>query len=822
MKLRLISVVTLCGLLFSACLKEETSGASEGGEKTLSVGLPSVQSKTWLDYAAGGSPLKVYWSDGDQINVNGRASLPISVADGVKEREAEFQLPDVESPYNVIYPQQIVNEESYDSEGTIAVEIPAIQTYEKRGSFGNGAAIMYGYAESPDQVRLHNLCAAIRVNIKGKDIIVDAKLASGSAEAPLCGSFRLAPQTGTLTAVDGKTELSLDIEEVTLNAETGTDFFFTVPAGDYSEGLTFYFTRKGDRLQMQNVWLPKAPLQAGKLYSFNEVEYVPQAKDIETAEEWEEFAAAMNSKNTTALEKYLHKGGIVRLGADIEVENLTSVTVQFPYIFDGNGKTIKRTAATSSLFEKLTGEIRNLTLDGELNLIAQGNPPTAGGAPFVTSIYVGAKIIGCTNNMNVTFNAKGHCYVTGIAAVAVRNDTEGLEKMEISDCTNNGTITGTVDVSAANYNVAIAGILGDVRASVGDFDYDVVLTNCKNTAPITLSPKSGTGSTYGMTVCGVGGILAYVRSAKSMTLNNCDNSGAITVTADYIQSETGLKATPTAVGGIVGLGTGGSGKLSLSGVDFTLIDCDNTGTIHNCMVNASTPDQGANKVYTGGLAGALMGSSAKYATIKNCTNTGDVFTYDICSDDVPKPAVVSKAPVYCAVLGGFIGFGGYLDMQECVVDCQIGNGKRPVVSWGGVIGYTVRPFKLKDLTLTYSGYFQRLSTGTTYKYNRAVVAVVPAATEEDPAKTDDNIVPDISGSEITGYLKAAGVLKTATDLRTEFDATPTTNLSSTLTLSLFNSEAKVTANLVNGGTADNGSKLMSGVTNNATITYPSN
>ena len=807
MKLRLISAITLMGLLFSACLKEETSGASEGGEKTLSVGLPSVQSKTWLDYAAGGSPLKVYWSDGDQINVNGRASLPISVADGVKESEAEFQLPDVESPYNVIYPQQIVNEESYDSEGTIAVEIPATQTYEKRGSFGNGAAIMYGYAESPDQVRLHNLCAAIRVNIKGKDIIVDAKLASGSAEAPLCGSFRLAPQTGTLTAVEGKNEVALSIEEVELNSETGTDFFFTVPAGDYSEGLTFYFTRKKDRLQMQNVWHPKSALEAGKLYSFNDVEYVPMAKDIETVEEWEEFATAMNANED--ISKYLHKGGIVRLGADLEAENLTSVTVPFPYILEGNGKTITRNEATSSLFAKLTGEIRNLTLDGELNL------SNAEDAPFVKHIYAGAKITGCTNNMNITFNIKTHCYVTGIAAVAYRNDIEGLEKLEISDCTNNGTITGTVDVSSANYNVAVAGILGDVRASVGDFDYDVVLTNCKNTAPITLSPKSGTGSTYGMTVCGVGGILAYVRSAKSMTLNNCDNSGAITVTADYIQSETGLKATPTAVGGIVGLGTGaGSNKLAMSGVDFTLIDCDNTGTVYNCMVNASTPDQGANKVYTGGLAGALMGSSAKYVTIKNCTNTGDVFTYDICSDDVPKPAVVSKAPVYCAVAGGFIGFGGNLDMQECVVNCQIGNGKRPVVSWGGVIGYTVRPFKLKDLTLTYSGYFQRLSYGTTYKYNRAVIGVVPAAT--------DDLSPNISGSEITGYLKAAGVLKTAGDLKTEADVAKTTNLSSTLTTSVFNSVAKVTANLVNGGTADNGSKLMSGVTNDATITYSSN
>ena len=811
MKLKLISAMALMGLLFTACLKEENSGVveGEGGQTTLRAGLPSVQSKTELDYAnkVTGQPIKVYWSDGDKINVNGLSSLPLRVKEGEKSPTADFQLPSIQAPYYIIYPNDIVEGQDYDSDGTIAVQLPSVQAYSPT-SFGSGAALMCGFSETLEGAKLQNLCAAIRVNIKGDDVIVDAKLASNSMQAPLCGAFRLAPESGTLTAVDGKTELSLDIEEVILNDETGTDFFFTVPAGDYSEGLTFYFTRKGDRLQMQNVWLPKAPLQAGRLYSFNEVEYVPQAKDIETTDEWEEFAAAMNSANNSALEKYLHKGGIVRLGADLEAENITSITATFPYVFEGNGKTITRATATASLFAKLTGEIRNLTLDGNLSL-------TGDGAPFVTNLHAGAKITGCTNNMDVTFDHKTHCYVTGIAAIAVRNDTEGPEVLEISNCSNNGKIEGTVDVSSASLNTAVAGIIGDVRASVGAVHYSLVITDCKNTAPITLSPKSGDTATYGMTACGVGGIIGYVRSAKSITLNNCDNSGAITVTADYIQSETGLKATPTAVGGIVGLGTGaGNNKLALSGVDFTLIDCDNAGTIYNCMVNASTPDQGANKVYTGGLAGALMGSSAKYVTIKNCTNTGDIFTYDICSDDIPAPKVVSIAPVYCAVAGGFIGFGGYLDMQECVVNCQIGNGKRPVVSWGGVIGYTVRPFKLKDLILNYSGYFQRLSYGTTYKYNRAVIGVVPAAT--------DDLSPNISGSEITGYLKAVGILKTAGDLKTEADVTNTTNLSSTLTVSLFNSATKVTANLVNGGTADNGSKLMSGVTNNASITYSSN
>lgn len=794
--------MALMGLLFTACLKEETSGASEGGEKTLSVGLPSVQSKTWLDYAnkEAGQPIKVYWSDGDQINVNGQSSLPLVVNEN--PIKGDFQLPSLTAPYYIVYPNDIVTGQ-YDAEGSIEVELPSVQAYTE-GSFASGAALMCGFAETLDNVQVNNLCAAIRVNIKGTDEIVDAKLSSASATAPLCGTFKLAPKEGILTVVEGQNDLSLEMDEVLLNNDPGKDFFFTVPAGDYSEGLTFYFTRKKDRLQMQNVWLPKAPLEAGKLYSFNDIKYIPMAKDIETSEEWEEFATAMNSDGDVS--KYLHKGGLVRLGADIEAENLTSITSAFPYIFDGNGKTITRASATKSLFSKLQGEIRNLTLAGELNLTGEG-------APFVTNMYAGAKITGCTNNMDVTFALSDNCYVTGFAAIAVRNDTEGPELLEISDCTNNGKIEGTVNVSTANYNTAVAGFIADVRSAVGNFDYDVKLVNCKNTAPITLAPISGTSNTYGMTVCGVAGIIAWCRDIKSLTLNDCDNSGAITVKADNIKSVDGLKACVAAAGGIIGVGSNvGSGKISTNGRVYSLTDCDNTATIYNCMVNSSAADDTYNKVYTGGLAGVLIGNADQFATVKSCTNTGNVFTYDICSDDNPKPEFVSINSAYSAVIGGFIGIGGNLDLDGCTVNCQIGNGKRPVVAWGGMIGYIVKPFRIKDINLTYDGYFQRVSTGTTYKFNRGVIGV--------PAIIDSKgTSPDISGSAISGYLNTSGILHTATDLRSETEIADTKDLSSKLTTKLFNSITSVSSNIINGGTANNATKLMGGVENNATISY---
>lgn len=779
MKLRLITAVTLGGLLFSACVKEEASGVSDGDGMTLSAGLPSLQTRTWLDYASGGSPLKVYWSDGDRINVNGQASLPVAVADGERKREADFQLPDLAAPFNIIYPHEIVKESAYDARGTIAVELPSVQAYDS-GSFANGAAVMYGHAQTPDKVTLHNLCAAVRVNIKGVEGIVEAKLFSASEDAPLCGSFRLSPQTGELQAVEGGCELTLDLEEVALNQENGTDFYFAIPAGDYSKGLTFFFTRKSDHMQMQNIWYPKDVLQAGRLYSFNDVGYVPTAKDIETVEEWEEFATAMNSDGD--LSKYLYKGGLVRLGADLSADNLTSITKTFPYIFDGNGRTITRTSATSSLFEQLTGEIRNLTLDGELSLSADG-------APFVTNICAGARITGCTNDMDVTFNHRTHCYVTGIAAIALRNDTEGLRLLEISNCTNNGKIEGTVDVSSANYNTAIAGIVGDVRAGVGKIVYDVVISGCRNTAPITLSPKSAATDTYGMTACGVGGIIGFIRSAKSITLRDCENSGAISVTADNIVSERGLKATVTAVGGIVGIGTGfGGGKLSLSGLDMTLTDCQNTATIYNCMVNSSAQEQSCNKVYTGGLAGALVGKSDNYAELTSCSNTGDIYTYDLTGESS------ASTPGTCAVAAGLIGFGGHLDMKDCLVNCNIGNGKRPVASWSGVIGFAMRPFTLRESSVYAAGFFQRLIT---YKLNRAMVAVVPTyyitkdGTKEVSNKMDT--APSFEGSVVENC-KIGGLLNTSGTTLDVDDKSEITGL----TTKLFNTETGTKNNIFAG------------------------
>ena len=241
------------------------------------------------------------------------------------------------------------------------------------------------------------------------------------------------------------------------------------------------------------------------------------------------------------------------------------------------------------------------------------------------------------------------------------------------------------------------------------------------------------------------------------------------------------------VGGVVGLATpiNASGDTQglintpsgSNGLDVCLKNCDNAGVVHNCGINYSTTKQTNTKIFTGGLAGSLLGNESKYAEISNCSNTGNVYTYDLIGESS------SSRPGYSAVVGGLVGFGGYLDIQGTTVNCQVGSGKRPVVAMAGVIGFAERPFNLTESKVYITGYFQRFEG---YKGNRAVVAVVPVryGTKEADAM---GMVPNVNGSTITNCNLGGLVLSLADPLKKDTKE----DVSGTLTVKLFNNADKV-------------------------------
>lgn len=736
MKFKSITAFCLFGLFLCSCNREELPEGVDNQDLVLHAGLVSVQSKTWLDSEGSGENLtrKVYWSDGDRINVNGQNSLPISVPEGMKVGEADFHLRSVDGPYNVIYPHDIVMDETYDEEGKITINLSSTQTYHPT-TFASGSAVMYAYSETED-VSLKNLCAAVRVNLIGKAAVSSAILVSESSDAPLCGTYSLCPKTGELTPVEGATTLSLEFEDLILSPE-GTDFYFTIPAGDYSAGLSLFFTNASDGRKMQCVWKPQGPLVAGRLYSFNDVEYSPAAKDIESALEWEEFVLALGGEGD--LGKYLYKDGSVRLGCDIEGD-LSSINGEFPYLFDGNGKTITRANATQALFGNVSGEVRNLTLAGNLALGDEG-------AALADVLAVGGKISGCTNEMKVTFEAADHAYVGGLVKL--------MQGGIIEDCVNRGAVTAKIDLSAADKNAAVGGIVAQINAA----EEAVIIKDCKNTSSVTLVPIS---SGKGMKVCGLGGVLGWLRAVDSITFDNCDNEGNVTLSAESMTGDNGTAAYSICVGGVIGIGApqNTDGYLITpneeNGFAASLSHCDNTGVVYNCgavYLSASTSlkKQTNKRVFTGGLAGSLLGKSEEYASFESCTNTGQIYTYDLTGEGASIQAC------YSSVCGGLVGFGGNLDMDQCTVNCTMGNGKRAVMSYGGVIGAAARPFHLSNSDVFISGYYQRISN---YQGNRALVAVVPVLFGTNKSNTM-NIAPDVNGSTISNC-RIGGSVKTAT------------------------------------------------------------
>ena len=419
------------------------------------------------------------------------------------------------------------------------------------------------------------------------------------------------------------------------------------------------------------------------------------------------------------------------------------------------------------MFDKVSGEIKNLNLAGTLTLTDEG-------APLVNTLVAGGKLSGCTNEMTVSFEAADHAYVGGLVKIM----TGGV----IENCTNNGPIMVKVDVSAADKNVAVAGVVAQINAP----ELDVELIGCRNTAELTVAPVSAATDAYGMKVAALGGVAAWLRDGKSFTIDNCDNSGKVHFSSEFITSTKGTKAYAMSVGGVIGLAAPidpGKGvlnnPLNVDGFDLTILNCDNRGLVANYGTTYAGSADTNVKAFTGGLVGAILGQAEKYASVTSCTNTGNILTYDFAGDGT------SARPGFCCVAGGFAGFGGWLDMEKCMVNCTVGSGKRATVAIAGVLGFAMRPFILNDSDVFYTGYF-RCHSG--YAGNRAVIAVVPVLYNKNAMK----MVPEVKGTVISNS-RIGAVLNTA-------DTYPGTSNTSELKTDkqIFTTEDDALANLVCG------------------------
>ena len=778
-------LLPLLGLCALSCHDMPYEEAQSDEMTLLKASVARCETRTWLDSA---NPTQtddyserysVYWSDGDRVNVNGQVSSPRSVQESAKISDAEFALKSVQPPYNVIYPSSIVSGKGYMEDGTIEVTLPQQQKYSAT-TFAEGAAVLYGFsAVEGETVQLYNACAALRVSLKDDEVAEISDVTLTSNAAPISGSFLLNPQSGTLVPEDEGAGNEIVLTEVNaqLSQEGNKDFYFTVPAGEYPEGFKFSFYRSSDRRKMVCNWTPKSVLVPGRLYCFEDVEFVPGAKDIESAEDWEAFAKAINEGKD--IDTWVRKG-TVTIGKDFTIANPTKITGKngkFIYNLDGGGKTITVTEGRGPLFRGIRTRIKDLTIAGTIT------SPYSAVSAIADSLLSGGSIVNCTNKatLSSSFTGNGGQYGGGIVRVLFGGGT-------IIGCKNEGAITLTPDASSAFANCYVGGIVGQVCQTEV-----VTIKDCSNNASILVKPSiSNAEYNYNITCAGIGGIAGWVcNGGNNVTFENCDNlaGGDITISADNIKVE----AKPSAVcaGGIVGIAADYnldwhalSTPSATNGMDVTMVNCDNYANIYNCayFYNETLPKSSKTKVYTAGLAGALVGKAEKHISVSNCTvQSCQLLPYDIVGG--------SDKAGYCAVVGGMIGFGGYVDIDNCISKpANIGNGKRQSVSFAGVIGYALKPFTLTNSYIWTQGYFNRLSF---YLNNRASVAVVPFGYG---SKSFMDPKGDIAGTRIEKCY-VGGALHVST---TDYPDANTSDLSSNCNATLFDDINEFENNLVTG------------------------
>lgn len=367
-------------------------------------------------------------------------------------------------------------------------------------------------------------------------------------------------------------------------------------------------------------------------------DYKPEGTAVSTAEEFAKMDAA----------------GKYYLAADITVSE--TYTNDFTGVFDGNGHTIN---TTTTLFLKLNGTVKNLTMTGAIEDAEQFDPKyssvLARTAAFEGNVVidnvcnkasmksqfngmgsmVGRGANGSEFTLTITNSANYGSITTYFAAsanndsggfVASFNGTRGVETVQltIENCANYGVInaygrpggilgnsdTSTIIKNCVNNGAvqAIDNYCGGIAGRIvcdGNTAAVVLVENCVNNADINYN---------GTKTAQIGGMVGYLGNGKTAIFKNCTNNGNITAVPT-------TAATRCNLGGMVGAGK--NDKVAATNGTLTFENCVNTG-------NVTVKDWNGVAIVSGMLAN---GVSHQNIIFKNCINSGDVTANNNHSDN---------------------------------------------------------------------------------------------------------------------------------------------------------------------------------------------
>lgn len=566
----------------------------------LTVELPGT-TKTVLGEAQDGVR-PVLWCKGDKISVNGVASQALAIEENVPTASFVFEK-ELIAPYSIIYPATMVKN------GGSVITLPSQQKVASGDNIVSGSMPMAGYSDiGASVIKMGQLCGILGIHLKAGSqtgLIRYIEVTATGGE-PVNGDFSVDCQSCKLSSeAQGVNVIRMEVQKA-LSAEYASAFNVILPAGVYSQGFSVKVVDENGQAMIRNIG-GRRELGAGKLMLMPELTFVPNSEDkgveIASPEDWNSFATAYNAgeypdsqiATITADLDFSSVGAdkFVTLGLrDGAKQSPDGPAKYFAGTLNGNGNRIMNLKSDVPFIQAIgTGAlVKDVIIDASCEFGVWYGTKSIEFGPLVGYCSDG-KITNCSSSATVTLSQcnslanNNDLYVGGLVG---RN-----RAAEIIGCTSSTSIvadaTYVVD-AASKSNLYIGGFTGYCSNPNG------VLENCSNTGNISVA--STALNIY------VGGICAQTSAG---TIKGCNNSGAITVSTGRTSGD---PCKFIYLGGLFSVVDASGDEQYLK-----VIECSNSGDI--------TSNSNVKQLIAGGIAAQLSTNKAEFT---NTTNAGNITT----------------------------------------------------------------------------------------------------------------------------------------------------------------------------------------------------
>ncbi len=669
----------LAGIVFS-CSKQEIAAPSEPGNPEgiteVSAGLEAT--RTSLGALEAGKR-KVYWSEGDQITINGTASRQLT---GVQDQQAsaDFVFDAVLSyPYKAVYPATI-----WASASTVT--LPAVQQWAD-GTFATNTAPAAGYLSDNGTLTLSNLCGVIKLKLLQKDGGDAHKIASvrfeGKASEQISGTLNIDYTTQALQAATAVADADKAVT-VTMDCALSTseplEVYVVVPARTYASGISLTIIDENGHAMTTSV-NSSVTIAKGQVVAPSEaIVFDPSATVvIGDVDAYTAFATAFKAGEYDGLGNKL----TVNVTADLDFSGKTFVTVddadhKFAGTWNGNGHLMKNiTSVNTPMFFIPSGAtLKDIVIDETCSF---SKTASAGGNwGIIARALEPGVMVGCVVNCdwNIDYGSGGN--TLGYGAIVGR--TTGT----VQNCNMNGDLiyTRAVDTKLTE-RLYIGGVVGYVYSATGLVEYCNMNGNLKFNEPAEANcPVCETADKY---FC-VGGVVGLNKT--NATVRNCYMKGDVSY-KDHVWD--------VFLGGVIGNNEGAIAEDCHLEGNFEVIQNYSTSTykrlfaggvlgrsttkVNNCTTKAGktlTVSSAVGTVEVGGIIGNLFNG-----TFTNCVNNMAVQQNTIASKNMNIGGVIGL--VNSSVTAATIGAINNGAVSVASLSAESGSATRV----GGVIGWAL-------------------------------------------------------------------------------------------------------------------------------------